>query len=119
MRATRLTWLLPLCTPQTTVLNVINMSFGGTGFANDTTLGSAITYAYSKNVVMVAAAGNDTGGQGNDLDTSPQFPVCDNAGTGEIIGVAATDINDQKASFSDFGKTCVDVSAQATTSCPR
>ncbi len=91
--------------------NVINMSFGGTGFANDTTLSSAISYAYSKNVVLVAAAGNDETGSGNDLDTSPEFPVCDNSGQGEIIGVAATDINDLKASFSDFGKTCVTVSA--------
>ena len=91
--------------------NVINMSFGGIGFANDTTLSSAIAYAYSKNVVMVAAAGNDTKGSGKNLDISPEFPVCDNNGQGQIIGVAATDINDQKASFSDYGKTCVDVSA--------
>lgn len=91
--------------------NVINMSFGGIGFANDTTLSAAIAYAYSKNVVLVAAAGNDETGQGNDLDTSPEFPVCDNSGQGQIIGVAATDINNLKASFSDFGKACVTVSA--------
>ncbi len=91
--------------------NIINMSLGGVGFGNDTTLSDAITYAYNKNVVMVAAAGNDVAVTGGDLDVNPVFPVCDDNGQNMIIGVAATDVNDQKASFSNYGKACVDVSA--------
>jgi hypothetical protein len=91
--------------------NVINMSLGGVGFANDTTLANAISYAFSKNVVLVAAAGNDSATSGADVDLNPIFPICDDNGQNMIIGVAATDINDQKASFSNYGRSCIDVSA--------
>ena len=91
--------------------NIINMSLGGVGFGNDTTLSNAITYAYNKGVVLVAAAGNDVAVTGGNLDTNPVFPVCDDNGQNMIIGVAATDVNDQKATFSNYGKACVDVSA--------
>ena len=37
----------------------INLSVGGVGFGHDTTLSNAITYAFNKNVLIVAAAGND------------------------------------------------------------
>lgn len=91
--------------------HVINMSLGGIGFANDTTLSGAIAYAFNKNVVLVAAAGNDVVATGGNLDTSPVYPICDDNGQNMVIGVAATDINDQKALFSNFGKACIDVSA--------
>jgi len=91
--------------------NVINMSLGGMGFGNDTTLSDAVRYAFGKNVVLVAAAGNDVASTGGNLDQNPVFPICDDNGQNMIIGVAATDINDQKAQFSNFGKSCVDVSA--------
>lgn len=91
--------------------NIINMSLGGVGFGNDTTLSNAITYAYGKNVVLVAAAGNDVAVTGGNLDNNPVFPVCDDNGSNMIIGVAATDINDHKSTFSNFGRACVDVSA--------
>jgi len=91
--------------------NIINMSFGGQGFTDDTTLSSAVTYAYNKGVVLVAAAGNDVAADGGNMDLNPVFPVCDDNGQNMIIGVAATDDNDQKASFSNFGRACVDVSA--------
>ena len=39
--------------------NVINMSFGGYVFSASLTLESAIGYAYAKDSVLVAAAGND------------------------------------------------------------
>lgn len=91
--------------------NIINMSFGGQGFSNDTTLSGAIAYAYNKNVTLVAAAGNDVSTDGGDMDVNPVFPVCDDNGQNMVIGVAATDDNDQKGSFSNFGRSCVDVSA--------
>ncbi|GAC1414356.1 MAG: hypothetical protein NVSMB66_7460 [Candidatus Doudnabacteria bacterium] len=91
--------------------NVINMSLGGIGFSNDTTLSNAIKYAFRKNTVLVAAAGNDVATTGGNLDLDPVFPICNDNGENMIIGVSATDINDQKASFSNYGKACVDVSA--------
>ncbi len=91
--------------------SIINMSLGGVGFGNDTTMSAAISYAFSKNVVLVSAAGNDVATDGGNLDGNPVFPVCDDNGSNMIIGVAASDYNDQKASFSNFGKSCVDVTA--------
>src|SRR6185369_15924373 len=38
---------------------IINLSFGGNGFDHDTTLSNAISYAYGKNVLIIAAGGND------------------------------------------------------------
>ncbi len=91
--------------------DVINLSLGGLGFAHDTTLANAITYAYNKNSVIVAAAGNDVAITGGNLDVSPVFPVCDDNGKNMIIGVTATDVNDLKPDFANFGKACIDVSA--------
>ena len=76
---------------------VINMSLGGT--AADSTLASAVDYAWSKGVVVVAAAGNN----GNSL---PFYP----AAYDNCIAVGATDRKDAKASFSNYG-SWVDVAA--------
>ena len=91
--------------------NIINLSLGGIGFGHDTTLANAITYAFRKDVVIVAAAGNDVAITGGNLDQEPVFPICDDNGENMIIGVLATDFNDQKPSFSNFGKACIDVAA--------
>lgn len=91
--------------------SIINMSLGGVGFSNDTTLSDAISYAFNHNVVLVAAAGNDVAVDGGNLDNTPVFPICDDNGQNMIIGVAATDENDQKTSFSNYGRNCIDVSA--------
>jgi len=71
--------------------SVINLSLGG--YASSRTLEQAIKYAWSKGVVITAAAGNDNRG-------SKLYP----AGYTNVIAVAATDNNDKKASFSNFGK---------------
>jgi subtilisin family serine protease len=77
--------------------DVTSNSWGGGGYS--TTMEEAINYAYSQGVVMVAAAGNDG-------DTDPQYPAYyDN-----MISVAATDSDDQKASFSTYGDW-VDIAA--------
>ena len=73
---------------------VINMSLGGPG-ASDL-LQSAVDYATSHNVVVVAAAGND----GGTPDASvPHYPAACNG----VIAVGATDSTGALASFSSYG----------------
>ncbi|MBX4191185.1 MAG: S8 family serine peptidase [Candidatus Doudnabacteria bacterium] len=91
--------------------NIINLSLGGPGYGSDATLSNAISYAYDHGTLIVAAAGNDTANHGVNLDSSPVYPVCGDNGKDMVLGVAATDVNDQKASFSNFGASCIDISA--------
>lgn len=91
--------------------NIVNLSLGGIGFGHDTTLASAISYAFNKNVVIIAAAGNDVSTTGGSLDEEPVFPICDDNDVNMIIGVAAVDQNDIKPPFSNYGKKCIDVVA--------
>ncbi len=90
---------------------IINLSFGGIGFDHDVTLSNAISYAFAKNTLIVAAGGNDVAKSGGNLDQNPVFPICDDNGLNMVIGVGATDQNDLKADFSNYGKGCVDVMA--------
>ena len=76
---------------------VINMSLGG--MFGSTTLKNAVNYAWNKGVVIVAAAGND----GRSLANYPAYYT-------NCIAVAASDQNDAKASFSNYG-SWVDVAA--------
>ncbi|MEO3947419.1 S8 family peptidase [Gorillibacterium sp. CAU 1737] len=76
---------------------VINLSLGN--YAESSFLHDAIKYAYNKDVVLVAATGNDNSGQ-------PGYP----AAYPEVLAVAATDNNRNKASFSNYG-SYVDVAA--------
>ncbi len=77
--------------------DIINMSLGSN--FKSTALESAVNYAWSKGVVIVAAAGNSA----NSSKTYPAYyPNC--------IAVAATTNNDVKASFSSYG-SWVDVAA--------
>ena len=61
---------------------------------------AAISYAWSKGVVLVAAAGNDS-------NTVQLYP----AAYDEVIAVAATDRYDNLASFSTFGNSWVSIMA--------
>ncbi len=76
---------------------VISMSLGGS--QKSTTLENAVKYAWNHNVVVVAAAGNS----GNPSKTYP-------AAYTNAIAVAATNNQDQKAGFSEYG-SWVDVAA--------
>lgn len=76
---------------------VINMSLGGQ--SSSQALQDAVNYAWNKGVVIVAAAGN-----GN--TRTPSYPGYYT----NVIAVAATDSNDQRASFSNYGNW-VDVAA--------
>jgi subtilisin family serine protease len=91
--------------------HIINMSLGGLGFGHDTVLSNAISYAYNKGVLVVAAAGNDVAVTGGNLDLNPVFPICHDNGGNMILGVTATDNNDRKPQFANYGKSCIDVSA--------
>ncbi|MFC7847155.1 S8 family serine peptidase [Arthrobacter sp. NPDC057388] len=76
---------------------VINMSIG---VRASRTLETAINNAWSKGVVLVAAAGNG----GNQTKIYP-------AAYPNVIAVAATDNKDAKASFSTYGASWVDIAA--------
>jgi thermitase len=76
---------------------VISMSLGGS--SSSSTLQSAVDYAWSKGVVIVAAAGNN----GNTARVYPGYYT-------NVIAVAATNQNDVKASWSSYG-SWVDVAA--------
>src|SRR5437899_7213727 len=72
--------------------DVIVMAFSNPGFSQN--LQDALDYAWSKNVVLVAATGNDG-------VSTPTFP----AGDRGVMGVAATDPNDSLVLFSNSGQS--------------
>jgi serine protease len=76
---------------------VISMSIGG---PDSTVEHDAVTYAYNKGVLIVAAAGNDGGS--NSIDYPGAYA--------ESIAVAALDSNKVRASYSDGGPQ-LDISA--------
>ena len=71
--------------------DVVLMGFSNPGFSEN--LQAAIDYAWSKDVVLVAAVGNDA-------LTEPTYP----AGDAGVMGVSATDYDDGLAVFSNSGK---------------
>jgi thermitase len=77
--------------------DIINLSLGAP-YASSA-LEDAVNYAWGKGVVIVAAAGNNG-------DTTPMYP----AYYTNCIAVAATDANDARASWSNYGDW-VDVAA--------
>ena len=83
--------------------HVMNNSWGGGGFS--TALKTAIEAAQSRGIVFAAAAGND----GRDADATPNYPS--GYDVSNIIAVMASDQADKRASFSNWGKTSVDLAA--------
>ena len=78
-------------------------SWGGGGFSQ--ALLDAINAAGAAGQLFCAAAGN----AGSDNDVTPFYPATYD--TPYIIAVAATDNNDNLASFSNYGATTVDIAA--------
>jgi thermitase len=76
---------------------VINLSLGGPA---STLLQNAVAYAWNKGAVLACSAGNSG-------SSAKSYP----AAYTQCIAVAATDKNDAKASFSNFGNKWVDVAA--------
>jgi thermitase len=70
--------------------NVINMSLGLPSYSH--ILANAVAFALKNDVVVVASAGNNG-------TAAVQYP----AGYSQVIGVAATDLQDVKAPFSNYG----------------
>ena len=73
-------------------------------------LQAAIDQLNSDGILFVAAAGNGgTDYVGDNNDTLPSWPA--NMPENNVISVAATDSNDQLASFSNYGASTVDLAA--------
>jgi hypothetical protein len=82
-------------------VRVISISIAGSSASS--TLQSAVDYAWTKNSIVVAAAGNSS-------TSSPYYPAaCD-----KVIAVSASDENDLLAGFSNYGNW-IDVAAPGTT----
>mgnify|MGYP001011353090 FL=1 len=92
--------------------NIINLSFVGFGYSRS--LKEALQRAYNAGVLVVAPAGNEqSDGHGVNLNEKPIYPACyrDEQNRPLVVGVAATDGIDQKATFSGYGDRCIDVAA--------
>ncbi|MBI4215212.1 MAG: S8 family serine peptidase [Parcubacteria group bacterium] len=95
--------------------HVINMSFIGIG--KSSLIEDAVIRAYQSGVIIVAAGGNESNQYFRypiDLDKTPGAPVCSAAALSDrrvVIGVASTDTLDQKSLFSNYGTSCIDISA--------
>lgn len=76
-------------------MDVISMSLGGS--SGDTALEDACNNAYNSGTLVVAAAGNDgnPAGRGDNVGYPARYD--------SVIAVAATDSNDNRASFSSTG----------------
>lgn len=82
---------------------VINNSWGGGGYSQS--LHEAYTYAFENGVVVTTAAGN----MHSNNDAVPAFPA--NLDTPSNISVAASDNQDMKANYSNFGQAMVTLAA--------
>jgi hypothetical protein len=79
--------------------NVVNMSFDIS--SPSAALSQAVSYANQNNVVLVAAAGNES-------TSAPVYPAALN---GSVMGIASTSDSDQLSSFSNYGNTDVWIAA--------
>ena len=88
-------------------IRVTNNSYGGCDEAcsYDQATKDAIDALGNANVLQVFAAGNN----GQNVETTPFYPGSYTSPS--ILSVAASDSNDNKASFSNYGTTGVDVAA--------
>ena len=84
-----------------------NNSWGGGGYSQ--TMKNLIDYAASVNHLFVAAAGNSA----TDNDVEPTFPA--NYASPNVISVASSDRNDQRSSFSCFGRNTVHLAAPGSS----
>ncbi|MCO7220363.1 S8 family serine peptidase, partial [Klenkia sp. PcliD-1-E] len=85
---------------------VINASWGGP--STSAALTSAVAYAGSRGVLVVAAAGNDSANR----DAVPMYPA--SLPDPAIISVASSSAADTLSSFSAWGATSVDLAAPGT-----
>jgi subtilisin family serine protease len=92
-------------------VRAMNASFGGGSYSAAEY--QAIDRANVAGILYVASAGNGgDDGVGDNNDVMPMYPA--SYDLPNIISVAATDQDDRKVSFSNFGPTSVDVAAPGT-----
>jgi subtilisin family serine protease len=77
---------------------VINMSFHMKAISPEMT--RAVNYAAARNVILVSSAGND----GNEVIVWP-------AAYPKVMGIASTDLDDQRSGFSNYGAAIVTMAA--------
>jgi subtilisin family serine protease len=93
-------------------IRVTNNSYGDPGFS--LAMEDAIRASGEAGLLFVAAAGNGGGdGIGDNNDVTPFYPA--SSRLDNIISVAATDNHDQKAGFSNYGASTVDIGAPGVT----
>lgn len=91
-------------------VDVVNLSFVGDG--DSSFLRDALKRLTDAGTVIVTASGNDeTNNRGFDLNAQPLYPACYHFTDFSVISVAALDPLSQKASFSNYGSKCIDISA--------
>jgi len=97
---------------------IINLSLGG--LTDSSTLRQSVDNAWSAGLIIVAAAGNcGASDAAFDPDCNNTInPVIYPASYSNAIAVAATDRFDQKASYSEYGASWVDVAAPGGDDCP-
>ncbi len=83
--------------------DILSNSWGGDGFSK--AFEEVIEEANRRGIVYVAAAGNDH----SNNDTEPTYPAAYR--NANVISVAATDHKDEKAFFTNWGKTSVHLAA--------
>lgn len=87
--------------------DIISMSFGGEDMSAFGTLQTLIDAAWNAGIICVAAAGNNgdgSGGMFGGTTNAINYP----AGLPNVLAVAASDENDAKTSFSQYG-TWIDI----------
>ena len=85
--------------------SIINFSWGGPAGVNDSSKDLLYATIQQSPLLFVCAAGND----GNNNDQTPTYPA--SYGLPNIISVAATDNNGRLPSWSNYGRTSVDLAA--------
>ena len=94
--------------------HIINLSMVSSK-TNDQ-LENTIKEAVSKNVLVVTATGNEINSSYlNDisinLNVEPRYPICSNNSGVGVLGVGSVNDKDIKSPFSNYGQSCLDVSA--------
>jgi subtilisin family serine protease len=84
-------------------IRALNASYGGGGYSQ--AAADALNAVGQSGILFVAAAGNET----SDNNLHPHYPS--NYSLSNVISVAATDQNDQLATFSNFGSRTVTLGA--------
>ncbi|MBX9581341.1 MAG: S8 family serine peptidase [Gemmataceae bacterium] len=77
----------------------------GRGYGSSSALYDAVNAARGRGHIVVAAAGNE----GLDTDRTPVYPASINLDN--VVAAAATDHNDDRAYFSNYGRRSVDLAA--------